>query len=116
MKVRLKLTIDEMKALCWVLVQISCLDTYNKQEFIYKNEAMDLYFKLAEKMRNSYRKHYSVQLNSIQILMLFAYDFAMGNFERVVYMEICAKIDKQYISDVHHRTYRLQAPKNELLE
>jgi len=116
MKVRLKLTIDEMKALCWVLVQISCLDTYNKQEFIYKNEAMDLYFKLAEKMRNSYRKHYSVQLNSIQILMLFAYDFAMGNFERVVYMGICAKIDKQYISDVHHRAYRLQAPKNEFLE
>ena len=104
MKVKLKLTYNEFKALIFIFSKIAFLEEKNIVEYIDVREAENLCRKLMLKLQEPPKKRYTVNLNSVQILTLLSgqpYNF--GRYEQVVYMDICAKIDQQYVSESHHR-------------
>jgi len=111
MKVRLKLTLDELKALVVILTCVASRDAECVDEHIYALEAENLIRKLTPKFFEVPKKHYSLTLNSIQIIALTESFFflTIGNFERVLYNEVCQKINLQYVSEAHHRKCRAKA-------
>jgi len=109
MKVRLKLTLEETRALCRILSWIFMANPLNIASHIYICEAERLWWKLTNKLLEPPKKHYRICLTSVQIIALLSYDGAMEDFERVVYRDILAKTDKQYVSEVHHNTLRRQS-------
>jgi len=110
MKVRLKLTLDELKALFAILAAILNTESKDMRQHIEALECQILCRKLMPLFFDPPKKHYSVTLNSAQILALSSHELLiLGRFEKVVHEDICAKIDKQYISEAHRRNCLIQA-------
>ena len=110
MKVRLKLTLDELKALIVIFVEIMKFEPISILRHIDVLESENILRKLTPKLFEAPKKRYTVVLNSAQILALMSnIPYEIGRFEHTVYLDICAKIDKQYISEAHHRKCRTKA-------